>query len=836
MRVLIASLLRNHWHVLLIVPLVVIAMTWPTFVRIFDSQDYWFHTGHGDFWLEIWDAWHIERVLAGQAELYYTDSLFHPNGVSLVWQLASYPHAALFMLLRKLMPADSAYNLLFLLILCFNAYCGYILIWHLLDDKWIALFGAVVVGASPAILPSNTVPDLIMIGTIPLTIYFFHRQVAEKRWIFAALAGVCAGVTAYIGVYTFVFILMTVGIIAIFLAVSHWKQPAFWRGLLLFAIICGSICSFRFYPMFVDASILKEGLETHLGRVRSNDVMECCVVTGNPFTGDLFRKVFNFPPDSEANSLRRDNNHAYLGYINLFLLLCAILHKPMRRRLAPWLTVLVCFAILRLGHFLTINGIEYRNILLPEYFLSEWFPALFGNIYIQEYYQFGVMVPLAVLASFGLARLIRSKPALVRVSVVLFSALILVIEFYAPLVETIIEREKMAYIDWLSTETDHSIKLINLPQGIRKAQYYMGLQTFNDYPMAFGRINRTPVSPRTYIRNNALLQTWDDNRSLHCLPHNERAYMSALEQLLADGFTHIVVHNWIYGDQFIIHSFWNIPPAYDDGFVSVYRLRDLRQSCETRHIELPHYRHFAESSSAMPGRRSSILSFHPSGSIDGDLFAYLDSLFSDWQSLLHLYLDDGEPVMQSAGKNYPDMESFARDNQVIYLLYNSRDNDSAALQAHVSFDEFELCQREEHEDGSVIEHYVKREFSCTLVSSSKPLQVTYDNGAWLENILVEIGQEELDVQLMWSSLPSEPHSLSLQIFDAADAKVLGQDSTIGHVSLRRHRADISSLPPGKYVVKLIVYNFNTGHSVSGKVSETSVTFDRELEIATIDRS
>ena len=734
------------------------------------------------------------------------------------------------------MPADSAYNLLFLLMLCFNAFCAYPLIHYLINDKWIALFGAVVVGVSVPFLGSSTIPDHIMIGTTPLTIYFFLRQVSEKRWIFAALAGACAGTTAFIGIYNFVIILMTVSIIAVFLAVSHWKQPAFWRGLLLFAIICGSICSFRFYPMFVDTSILKEGLETHLGRARSNDVLECCVVTENPFTGDLFRKALAFPSDSENDSTRLGNSHAYLGYINLFLVLCAFLHKPLRRRLAPWLAVLVYFAILRLGHFLTINGQEYRNILLPEHFLSEWFPPLFGSFYIQEYYQFGVVVPLAILASYGLARLIRSKTASVRASVVLFSSLILVIEFYDPLPELIIEREKMAYTDWLSTETDSSIKLINLPESNRRSLYFMGLQTFNHYPIAFGFSSRNPASSRTYVRNNGLLNAWDDNRSVHCLPHNERAYMSALDQLLTDGFTHIVMHSWLYDYKFTNHSFWNVPASYDDGSVSVYRLRDLRLSCETERIEPPHYRHFAESSSAIPGLRSSILSFHPSESINADLFAYLDSLFSDWQSLLHLYLEDSEPVIQSAGKSYSDMESFTLDNQIVFLVYNSRDTDAAALHVHASFERFNLCQREVHEDGSVIERYVKHEFSCALLTSSKPLQVDYDNGARLENTLVEMDQDYLDVQFMWSNLPSEPHSMSLQIFDAADDKVLGQDSTIGHVSLARHRIDISSLPPGNYVVKLIVYNFNTGHSVSGKVSDTSVRFDRELEIASIDRS
>ena len=212
----------------------------------FDSKDFWFHTSQADFWVEIWDAWHIERVLTGKTALYYTDSLYHPQGLSLVWQVASYPHALMLIALKAFMPIDSAYNLLFLLILCFNAGCAYVLILHLLKDKWIALFGALVVAASAPFLGHNTIPDLIMIGTLPLTVYFFLRQVAEDRWIFAALAGACAGASVFISVYIFFIILMTIGILAICLAAAHWKRPAFWRGLLLLLVLSGCISAPRF--------------------------------------------------------------------------------------------------------------------------------------------------------------------------------------------------------------------------------------------------------------------------------------------------------------------------------------------------------------------------------------------------------------------------------------------------------------------------------------------------------------------------------------------------------------------------------------------------------------
>ena len=836
MRMRCVGTIRNHLHVLLIVPLVVIVMTWPTFARIFDSDDYWFHTEHGDIWFRIWDAWHIERVLAGQERWFYSDEMFHPTGASLAWQHFSYPHAAMLIVLRKLMPVDSAYNLLFLLTLSFNSICGYILILHLIGHKWIALFGAIVFGLSIPFPSGSTTPDLIMIGTIPLTIYFFHRHVREKRLMLAALAGICAGVTAYVGVYAFVIILISVGVITIFEIPSHWRQPTFRRGLLVFSVVCSSICAFRFYPMFVDAAVLKEGLEIHLHNARSNDVLECCVFTGNPLTADLFHKLITFLQNQETATWRHDYNIGYIGYINLFLALCALLHKPLRRKLAPWLALLAVFAILRLGDFLTLNGQEYRAVLLPEHFLSKWFPAFFGNVAKPKYYQFGVVAPLAVLASFGLARLTKSKTNLARAAAVLVSIVIVALEFYAPPAAMTVETEKMAYNDWLSTEPDSAIKLINLPQGTWSNLYFLGQQTFNNYPMAFGSLHRSPVSARSYVYSNRLLQAWDENRSVHCLPHNERSFLTALDSLLADGFSHIVVHDWFLGDRFINYSFRNQLPSYDDGLVRVYRLRDLRLSCESIRIEHSPFMRFADSPAVFPGRRSSILSLHPSKAIDKDLFAYLASLFSDWRSLIHLHLDGGEPVLQNAGESIRDLASFARDNQVIYLIYDRHDVGPAALRSHLSLDEFNLCRREEHKDGSVLEHYLSRQFSCALVDSGQALQVDYDNGAKLVSAWPEISRDQLALQAMWSRLPSESHALSLQVFNADGDKVHGQDSIIGDASLGHYRVDLADLPPGDYALKLIVYNYETRRSVPGTFSRTGERIERELFIKTFTRT
>ena len=831
-----AQPVRNHLPVLLIVPLVVIITTWPTFPHIFDADEFWLHVVYRDKWHRLWDAWHFERALAGQADLYYTDFLFHPVGASLAFYSMVFPHALLLIALKTVLPVDDAYNLLFLLILCFNAFGGYALIRLLIKDKWIAAFGAVVVAVATPFPFGQTVPDLITIGTLPLTMYFIHRFVTERRQRFAGLAGVCAGITAYIGIYVFAFTLMTIGIYAFMKSFSFWRQPSFWRGLLIFLCLCGLTSVLRFYPMLRDRADLESAIYTYQDSTHSNDLLEHFVLPNNPFTGHLFGAPLDPRDDYEYSTVRREYKEAYLGYINLFLASCAFLLLPRRRRLLPWIVILLFFAILRLGSYLTFNGIHYTDIVLPESLLRASFPLLFQNIGAQEYYQIGVVIPLAALSCYGLAALLRSKQARSRRLVALLCIVVVCIEFYTPRLGQTLERNKTAFVAWLRSEPEDQIALVHLPRKDADVSYYYYLQTLSGYPHANGFSTRAKHNSIRYLESNLLLRAWGESRSIHCLKYNEQPFTAALDQLLADGFTHFVMHYWLYGEEFIIDTFENAPPAYDDGSVSVYRVSDLRLSCENQGAELPRFIHFAQSPSAMPGAGASILSLHSSQAIDADLFEYLGSLFSDWRSLVHLYLEDGEVAMQSAGQPYTDLNAIMNDNQVIFFLYNTHETDPGLLIGNATFDEFNLCQRKAHDDGAVIELYVRRGFSCELVTAGDPLQVRYDNGIRLENLEIQTDQDVMDFQFMWSNLPDEAHSISLQVFDAAGERILGQDSVIGHITLDRQRVDISSLPPGDYRVKLILYNFDTGAIVSGTASRDGARVDRALEVAAISQS
>ena len=834
------ELWRNHWPVLVILPVVVIAITWPTFPRIFDADEFWLHVVHHDKWLRIWDAWHIEQVLGGQADLFYTDAWFHPLGASLRFHSYVYPHALLLIALKAVMPVDDAYNLLFLLMLCFNGFCGYALIKYLMKDKWIGVFGAVVVAAATPFPNGQTVPDLILIGTLPLTVYLYFRSVAERSGVCAALAGLCAGLTALMSAYVFAFTLLTVGAFAVLHVLSRWREGAFWRRLFLFAVVLAGTSALRFYPMLSDRADLGLATKAYINRDNSSDVLDHFFLPNNPITGHLFTALLgrdnDFRRAAVRSDLRKEYKEGYLGYICLVLMAVAFARQRRRVRLLSWLAILLFFATLRLGHFLTFNDWGDPDNVLPLRLLEAWFPALFANIGFAGYFQIGVVTPRAVLSAYGLAGLFRSKDGKTRRLIALLCILIVCIEFYTPRIGEVIPPGRTAFGGWLQAEPDDQIALINLPLVGLENVYFTYQQSIVGYPHVNGVSVRLIDKWLGYREGNFLLRAWRHKRSVHCLAHNKQAFKAGLDQLEADGFTHFVLHHWFYGEQFIIESFRGIPPAYNDGSVSVYRVGDLRLSCQNHAAELPRFIHFAQSPLAVRGRGSAIVSLDRGEAIDADLFDYLGTLFSDWASLLHLRLFEGELIMQSSGNQYSDSKALIEDSQIVHVLYNRHEGGRGLLIDDAAFDGFNQCEREAHDDGAVIELYVKRVFSCEFVTSGDPLQVRYDNGIRLENLQIDTDDEALDLQLMWSGLHDDAHSVSVQLFDEAGVKALGQDFVIGHLTLDRQRIDISALAPGDYQVKLILYRYDTGAVVAGTASEDGGRFDHALEVAVIGRS
>ena len=227
----------------------------------------------------------------------------------------------------------------------------------------------------------------------------------------------------------------------------------------------------------------------------------------------------------------------------------------------PWLVTVLVFAILRQGTVLHIDGQAYEHVLLPKFYLQQYFPWIFKPFWDNAYFQIGTLLPLAVLVCFSLDAVLRTLSRKHRKAVVLTFIAIVAFEYYQPpRLNFANESAQYRWIDWLASEDSQAaMRLINLPMGRDPSKFYGFLQSMNGYPHLEGLASRTPPSAYDYISSNAILKNWRSNKTVNCLPFNDDEFIAAHDQLLGDGFSHIIVHRDRVKGESIAAGFVNIP-------------------------------------------------------------------------------------------------------------------------------------------------------------------------------------------------------------------------------------------------------------------------------------
>ena len=829
----ISKFARRHRLFLLGFPLLAILMTWPTIVYVFDSSLFWLPSTNLDIWMKFWDAWRLPSILTDSGNYLFTDLLFYPHGLSLVYHNFSLPHMLVFGALQGAIPASNAYNLSFLLIVVGNGAAAYLYLLRLFRLRWLAFLGSVVFALSPFVLSQPHHPDVIFIAALPLSLYFLDRGIVEERWLWVGLSALIIASTLYTGMYIYVCLVFTVGLFLLVYAKRYWSSRVFWRRVILLALIVGSISFVRVFPLIEHSASFSEALDKSGGREQGNDLLASFLNPRHPLLPADFRAEL-------AQQRQTMNDGAYLGYLPLLLLAYGLWRGANRRQMAPWLILLLLFSVLRLGSELVILGQRFENIVLPKHHLEQLLPLLFQPFWDTSLFHIGATLPLAILACFGLQTASR---ALTPRQLSAFGSLVLLVtafEYYQPIRSWIIPPESERYLAWLGSE-DHqdSIRLAHWPMGRHESKIYGYHQSLSGYPHMEGLASRTPPAAYTYIDGNLILSAWRRDRSIRCLPAAREPYLAAWDQLMADGLSHIIVHQQTARIPTISASFAGLRPAYADDYAHVYRLGQLRESCDDAAIPLPapfaHIADLATSPAITADRAMTILSFHPAQAIDAEAFNDLSSTFLYWKGFAHVYASDGDHQIQSVNPNHKDVHSLLSAETLILLLYNPNQTGADGLGefgAAVA-DRFHACQPIIEAANLVAAYYLPPGFDCALLSTAERFGIDFDNGVRLANLLYQSDGEYLEIAAWWTRLPDDAHGVSIQLFDAAGAKAAGGDFVIHHESLARQRLDITSLAPGDYSIKLILYNYHSGASVSGSVLSSQTRFEREAEIETI---
>lgn len=822
-RLILAARSQLHFF-LLVIPLTLV-MTWPAVTYVFDGEPLRVPTRNTDIWMKVWDAWHLKQALAGDAELFYTDALFYPQGLSLAYQNFSLPHMFALGALSELMPLGSALTLAYLLIVIAAAFSAYICIAYFLRDKWMALLGAVIFGFSQHVVSHVPHPDVNLIVTLPLSVYFFQRGLDEGRLSWFIASGVTVGLTAFLSIYILVCASLTLGVFVLGAAVSRWRQARFWLLLSGLAISAALVAAPRIIPMITPSQNLAAALEKSGDAETGTELLAYFVNYQHPVTAPLLTALYDAkrPPFLPQTS--------YLGYAPLVLIALGLARKDYRRQILCWLALALPFLLLRLGAALTFNNVIYADFALPKALLNDILPALFRPFHAADHFQMGVLLPLALMACYGLKSLSRSLNRRNRAFLVFVAIAIVAFEYYGAFATRVIQADQIAFINWLDSEEDQDeIRLINLPMGRQPAKEYALHQALAGYPHAEGLTGRTDPDAYNYIESNLLLSAWRGNRSIYCTPLNEQLYRAQLRQLEGDGFSHIVWHRHIARAELVAGSFLDADAAYADDYVSVFRLADMASSCANASTLSPSVWRQLQAdrppSLVLPlTAQASILSVKP----ETDNSA----LLLGQHQAFNLNLED---LTESDEMRLPsdplDADEALAANSVSLLVYEPGNTDPAFLSTLRDWAgrHFSSCGPILDAADLVVEYFIRSGYPCGLGVDETPLQVRYANDIELANATISRQSDSLTLNLMWKSLPRAAHVVSLQVFDEGGDRVLGTDFTFRHKALSQGELELSSLPSGNYSVRVIVYDFASGVSVPGLIVGADTRFERAFEI------
>ena len=836
--------MRKHLHFIVVVSVLLVVMTWPTIVHVFDTDTFWLPTTNRDVWMKLWDAMHWKSVLAGKADYFYSDEIFYPNGLSLAFHSLSLPHVLVFGGLQALMPVSNAYNLAYLLIVFSSTLAAYIYLLFLFNDKWLALFGAIVFGFSQHIISHGHHPDINFIATLPLALYFFHRAISEQCRKFFIISGFLIGITTYLGIYILTCLAITLGIVMFWFAISRWRQPAFWLGIALMLCLAVATSFPRVQPLLTNQRNLDQALAKADGREVGNDLLASFVNYRHPVLSPLFNSLLNITDNPDVLSGLRNANDwkhtSYLGFLPIVLILLGSLRTKSRRTLLPWLLVFITFFVLRLGSVLRINDQVFENVLLPKHYLDRLIPPVFEAFHEIDHFQMGLLLPLAVLSCYGLSTIIGSYPAKHRAGLLILCIALVSFEYFAEIDQKVVSGRQLRFISWLQAqEDDHdSIRLINLPMGRRPSKLYNFYQSIAGFPQVEGMISRTPALPTITLSATPCLTRGATGSAIDAQVHNSAMYLSAADDLLKDGFSHVVLHLRENGAQQVRDSFALIPPAYQDRYVEIYRVQDLRDSCANRVAYYQngpgHLKRFLLSSLNVPRPNESLLNFHSDAGVSEEMLSYFAIEFSDWKELINILMDEqGGTTVSNANSQGVDLNNIATDDRIFWLISSPEQaelHQSGDIKTFFSR-RLEFCDRVQEDLDLVVERHIDIAYPCELITSDEPFVVEFDNGIQLSNAVVEHYSDKLQLFLWWTVPEIDRHAYSIQVFDAKGERLRQLDDVIDNQPLSRQQIDISTLTPGDYLVKLIVYDYVTKQSQPGTILGNQETFRRELEIA-----
>ncbi len=545
-----------------------VVMTWPIAGRLGTA----FPASGGDAWGHLWTFNWVKEALQSGQNPYFTDLLFYPDGVSLLYHNIAWLHIAAWLPLQALVGAEAAYSLIFLAIFALNGFATYLLAREITSSAPAAFIGGLIVAFWPYTLSHHNHPNLILIAWIPLALLYLKRFFDQQQLrdaffaaIFIALIGLSRWQLLIIGG-------LLIGLYVIYRLFTD-KEARTVR-------VLGVLAGMGLLAVLIMAPLLAPVVTTQLARenpaelfvdeeMGQTDLLAYLVPSRyHPLWGDA---AFQLTEEFSVNRV-------FVPFIGFTVLLLAIYGLVAGwPQSGFWLLAAVLYVLLALGPSLHING---RVIGLPmPYALIE---DLFFIKIIRHPDRLNVIlsIPVAILASIGIADLLRRtrRRARRRAQRERWSLALAAVIAILVLAEYIVSYPTfpVSIPDWyaeLAQEPDQ-FGLLGIPMTPRAApdKAYMYYQTRHGKPLVEGHVSRSPDDAFNFIEQVPLL------RSIRpveiTIPDPTITNVSEqMRQLASADIRYLILHKAFLSDEQVnVWKTWLVQdPLHEDHDLVVYR-------------------------------------------------------------------------------------------------------------------------------------------------------------------------------------------------------------------------------------------------------------------------
>jgi hypothetical protein len=375
------------------------AFTWPL-VTVFPTE--YLHEG-GDGWVNTWNLWWVSKAtLELGSNPWWSDWLFHPEGVTLIGQSLCPLNGLLALPLLPLLGPVATYNTLVVLGFVLGGWCTWLLAWHLTRHAGASLFAGAAVTFSHYHF-AHLVGHLpqVTLQCLPLFLWTWIRMLEAPT----PARGLWAGGALVLNLLTDLYFVLYCAIFGVVLfgrEVVRRRVPWFWlhgqalRALLAFGAVTLPTVGL-FTAAFASANATDPLMHAHDPYEFSSDLLDMFVPGC----------AWQFAPWTEWHWQSRPRCtlefDTYVGWSVLLLAVLGVRRAKGRPRLV-WLFLAVLSFAIALGPGLRVASHVWRDVPMPYDLLGLVFPPLrlAGSVS-----RTGIMtvVALAILAAYGIAAL-----------------------------------------------------------------------------------------------------------------------------------------------------------------------------------------------------------------------------------------------------------------------------------------------------------------------------------------------------------------------------------------------------------------------------------------------